>query len=100
MIGIGEMDEPGARLEVAVIPPIQDQPCAWSLTNQPGKDVKNRAFFLRERRQHKLAHVQPKTILGKYRIKCVAERDKLGLDAIELWYAAQSGERVGKQSLA
>ena len=83
-----------------MVPPIQDQPRPRALSNEPGKDVKGRCVCLGERREHELACIQAKTVLGKDGIEGVTERNELRLDAVKLWYAAQSGESVGQQSLA
>src|SRR5260370_37248953 len=44
VIRVGELDQPRARFEVAVVPPLEDQPSAWAVSNEPGQGVASRAF--------------------------------------------------------
>ncbi len=55
VICIGELDQPRAGFEVAVVPSFEDQPRARALSNKPGNDVLYRAVCLRERHEHELA---------------------------------------------
>ena len=39
MIRVGELNQPRARLEIAVIPPLEDQPRSRALADESGKNV-------------------------------------------------------------
>ena len=39
VIRIGELDQPRARLEIAVIPPLENQPRSRAFPDEPGKNI-------------------------------------------------------------
>ncbi len=100
MIGVGELDQPRTRFEVAVVPAVKNEARAGAFANKSREDVEGRAVGLRKRCEHELSGKKSKPVLGKDGIEGVAEWNELRFDAVQLRYTAKGGERVREQSLA
>jgi len=91
VIGVGKIDELGARIEEAVVPTVEAHSgrggCAW----------------LRKRRQieqHELASVEAEAVLLERAVHRATERHELGFDASELGKSAHTEEQLFEEEAA
>jgi hypothetical protein len=75
VIRIGQVDQLGARLHVAVIPAIQAH---------AGVDAGRTFGLLQQVEEHELPRVQPETLVAQRVFHGSAERHELGFDALQL----------------
>ena len=91
VIGVGEIDELGAGIKVAIIPAIQAH---------PGVDVRCPLLLLHQIQQHKLPRVQAESLFAQRFIDGTAERHQLRLDPLHLRKRAHAEKHLVQQAAA